>query len=129
MIAIDTNVLLRFVTRDDESQWLRASKFMASLSIETPGFITTVSFVEAYWVLTQRLKVGRKLAAEKLSAVALSDEVRCEDDLAVGFALSFAAKGGDFADALIAATAKRVRCSETVTFDKAAAKALGWRLL
>ena len=50
-------------------------------------------------------------------------------DESVILALDRAATGADFPDALIAVTHELFGTETTVTFDKRAAKRLGWRLL
>ena len=52
MIAVDTNVLVRFLTQDDEAQAKAASDFMACLNASNPGFICREVMVELAWVLT-----------------------------------------------------------------------------
>lgn len=129
MIGIDTNVLVRYLADDDPIQSDRAAQEFAALSGSDPGFVATVVWVEAYWVLTRAYKQPR---AEVLSAFAsLTDveEIRPEDPQAVADAVAAARGGADFADALIASAARRNGCSETITFDAAASKKLGWRLL
>ncbi|WP_210413924.1 hypothetical protein [Protaetiibacter larvae] len=44
-------------------------------------------------------------------------------------ALALAEEGADFADALIAASGELFGVRETVTFDRAAARRLGWTSL
>jgi len=46
MRAIDTNILIRFVTRDDEGQFQTAAKFFSECSEESPGFVTSIVLVE-----------------------------------------------------------------------------------
>ena len=52
MIGLDTNVLVRYIMQDDPKQSPKASALMESLNADNPGFITLVSIVELYWVLT-----------------------------------------------------------------------------
>ena len=52
MIGLDTNVIVRYIMQDDAKQSPKATALMASLDSDHPGFITLVSVVELYWVLT-----------------------------------------------------------------------------
>ncbi|MGA1464036.1 MAG: PIN domain-containing protein, partial [Steroidobacteraceae bacterium] len=52
MIGLDTNVLVRYIMQDDPKQSPKASTLIESLSADHPGFISLVSVVELYWVLT-----------------------------------------------------------------------------
>ncbi|MCL2595717.1 MAG: type II toxin-antitoxin system VapC family toxin [Promicromonosporaceae bacterium] len=130
MIAIDTNVLVRHLVRDDADQAERADAFLRSLTAERPGFITTVVWAEVYWALTQPYRLNRRQVAESLRDMLQSVEIHSEHPSLVAEALAAAiTKGADFADALIGAAARRARCTEVVTFDKQAAKILNWREL
>lgn len=52
MIGLDTNVLVRYIMQDDPKQSAKASKLIESLDGNNQGYITMVSVVELYWVLT-----------------------------------------------------------------------------
>jgi predicted nucleic-acid-binding protein len=49
MIAIDTNVLLRYLLADDAAQYTKA---MALIKNQRPALITDVVLIEAVWTLT-----------------------------------------------------------------------------
>ena len=51
MIAVDTNVLLRFVVRDDVVQFKRASRFFDQRTAEDPAFISLIVLAEFVWAL------------------------------------------------------------------------------
>ena len=130
MIALDTNVLVRFLVGDDEEQAARAAAVLGALTPEAPGFVPTVVWVETFWVLTRTYRVDRRVVAERLAALALADEIRAEDGRAVAEAAAAVLSDDvDFSDALIASAARRAGSHEVVTFDRAASKRLGWRLL
>ena len=52
MIGLDTNVLVRYIMQDDPEQSPKATELIESLTGENPGYITMVSVIELYWVLT-----------------------------------------------------------------------------
>ncbi len=128
MIALDTNVIVRYLTLDDPDQGPRAKAIFDGLTEDEPGFIATVVCAETQWVLTRSYKLTTDDVVERLTALSQSDEIRAEDPAAVTSAASAARQGADFADALIAAAATRAGCNEVVTFDKRASSKLGWRL-
>ncbi len=128
MIGLDTNVIVRYLVRDDPGQTSRATALINGLSQDTPGFIATVAWAEIHWVLTRAYRFDRVTVVESLAALYAVEEVRAEDPAAVTSAISQARFGADFADALIAATARRAGCSEVFTFDKRAATKLGWQI-
>ncbi|MFT4215796.1 MAG: type II toxin-antitoxin system VapC family toxin [Micropruina sp.] len=129
MIALDTNVIVRYLVRDDPDQTSRAEAIIDQLSDETPGFVATIVWAEVYWVLTRGYSLGRTEVVENLAALYIADEIRTENSAAMRSAITHARQGADFADALINATATSAGCTEVVTFDKRAADKLGWRLI
>ncbi|WP_048305570.1 PIN domain-containing protein [Halomonas sp. PR-M31] len=125
MIAINTNVLLRYLLQDDEAQTHRAK---ALIQGETLVLITDIVLVETLWTLK-----GKKYRADKQ---ALIDAIECllqeptlmfEDDETVWQALQdYRQTNADFPDALIArkaaylARSKGEPYSGTYTFDNRA---------
>jgi predicted nucleic-acid-binding protein len=51
MIGIDTNVLVRYIAQDDNTQSPLATKLIEALTSSRPGFVTTVVLVELVWVM------------------------------------------------------------------------------
>lgn len=124
MIAVDTNVLLRYLLRDDEAQADRARRlFRRAGNI----LVTDVVLVEAVWTL-----MGRRYRATKSDLIAaietlLGDpRIRFERDDVIWRALqSYRQLQVDFADALIVHKALNLGTSkepieEIYTFDSAA---------
>jgi predicted nucleic-acid-binding protein len=129
MIALDTNVLVRFATRDDEGQFARESEFMSSLTSANQGFLGTVVLVETWWVLSRAYEYPAAETVRYLTALLDTDELLVQEPDVIRAALRDATTGADFADAVIARTAAAAGCESTVTFDKGAADHVGMRLL
>lgn len=131
MIGLDTNVVVRFLAQDDDVQSSIASRFMAKLTRERPGFISAVVLAEITWVLSRAYKAPRADIASAVEGLLRSAELVIENADAAYRALGAyqASTTAEFADALIAQTASLAGASETVTFDRDAAAALGMRLL
>ena len=52
MIAVDTNILVRYIVADDKDQSARARSFIEDeLTADRPGLVTIVAIVELGWVL------------------------------------------------------------------------------
>jgi len=60
MIALDTNVLVRFLTQDDPGQGRLASTFIGSLTEANPGFVCREVLVELVWVLERSYGFGAR---------------------------------------------------------------------
>lgn len=129
LTGIDTNVLLRYLTRDDETQHAAAEQVMLTLTAQSPGFITQVTLAELYWTLTRGYKYSKKQCLGIIRRLVWSDSLEFDDGEGVVRALHLAEDGADFADALIHETMQQFGATETVTFDRAASERLGWRLL
>ena len=131
MIGLDTNVLVRYLVQDDPAQSAIASKVIDGLSQDDPGFISSVVLAETSWVLAISYKLGREDIADAIEALLRSHDLVFENAEAKYRALSVYRDGRavDFADTLIAETAKLSGARETVTFDRKAARESGMRLL
>lgn len=131
MIGIDTNVVVRFLAQDDDVQSPLATRFIAELSREGPGFISAVVLAEITWVLSRAYKASRDDIAKAVEGLLRSAELVVENADAAYRALGAyqASNSAEFADALIGETAALAGARETVTFDKNAAAETGMRLL
>lgn len=130
MIALDTNVLVRFLVQDDAEQARLASEIIDQLTESTPGFVGREVLVELVWVLERAYRLGRAEIAGALDGLLASTEVVIEGADQVGAALEpYRNDGFGFADLMIAAAARRAGASELVTFDRKAASLPGVRLL
>lgn len=130
MIALDTNVLVRFLTQDDAAQARIANEVMAGLSDAEPGFVSREVLIELVWVLERAYDHGRAEIATALDGLLAATELQIEAADDVGPALELYRNDGfGFADLMIAAAARRAGARELVTFDRKAAQLPGVRLL
>lgn len=66
MIALDTNILVRYLTQDDQVQAARATRLIEEeLSAARPGFILVPVLCEMLWTLRSRYRRG----ADELAAI------------------------------------------------------------
>jgi predicted nucleic-acid-binding protein len=129
MIGLDTNILVRYLTRDDPSQSAAASNLIRSLSSESKGFLSLVVLVETVWVLDSSYGFKKSQLEEVLETLLRSQELTIERaDLAWQALRTFSASRADFSDCLIERCSHAAGCSYTATFDRAASTA-GMRLL
>jgi predicted nucleic-acid-binding protein len=110
--AIDTNVIVRFLTGDDKVQARAARTLIEAGDI----FIATTVLLESEWVLRSGydLAPGRIVAA--LRDLAGLPGVAVEEPARLAQALDWMSKGIDFADALHLAKAQG--CSAFLSFDR-----------
>lgn len=129
MIGIDTNVLVRYLVKDDPKQSPAAAALFGAFSEKSPGYVSTVVLVETYWVLKRAYKVGHNEIIKVLGDLVSSEELIVEQSDITREALRFAAQGHDFADALIVLAGRQRGCEYTATFDNRASALQGMQLL
>jgi predicted nucleic-acid-binding protein len=130
MKGIDTNILVRYLVRDDPAQFRAASRFIESdCSEEEPGFVNHVVLAELVWVLERGYKYARPAILTALGALLLTGQLSIEHPEDARAALIEYRNGADFADSLIAAVNLRVGCEYTATLDRKAARRKGFRLV
>jgi len=96
MIAVDTNIAVRFLTADDPSQ-ARKSR---TLFREHEVWLSRTVILELEWVLRGAYKLDRTTINKGLASLIHMDGVVVEDHAVVAEALNQHASGWDFADAL-----------------------------
>lgn len=130
MTGIDTNVLLRFLLGDDPVQTPLARAMLQSLTAENPGWVGVASVLETVWVLSSAKKMDRRAVARAIGGLLDLDVLVVERAETVASAIRLFGSGqADFADCLIACSAKAAGCSRTLTFDRRAARDAGMELI
>ena len=128
MIAIDTNVLVRYIVGDDPTQSALAARFIETeLTPETPGFVTLVAVVELSWVLRGLYGASAETVTTILRTLLASPQIAVENPDAVERAIT--ALRVDLADALIHEVGRSAGCEKTITFDRKFARTPGVELL
>ena len=130
MIALDTNVLVRYLVGDDTGQAEAARAFLMELTAEQPGFVCREVVLELSWVLGGAYRFSRDRIAAILEELATTEELRMEaaDDV-VRAADGYRRGGAEFSDRMIAAAANRSGADALYTFDRQAARLDGAVLL
>ena len=116
MLAVDTNVIVRYLTRDDPEQFARASALIRNEDV----FVCTTVLLETEWVLRRVYGYRPAGLLEALLAVAGLPRVTLEDPALAAQALEWMSGGMDFADALH--LAKASECEAFVSFDRPLAR-------
>ncbi len=130
MIGLDTNILVRYIMQDDAKQSPKASALIESLNADSPGFITLVSIVELYWVLTSSYGLTGQQVKQVLEVLLRTKQIIVDRADQVLRALRVFDDGkADFADCLIERTAAAAGCGQTMTFDVGATKHTGMTLI
>ncbi|OWV87034.1 nucleic-acid-binding protein [Rhizobium sp. R635] len=131
MIGLDTNILLRFLLKDDAAKTEKVTALFGSLSDTTPGYISCITLMECAWFLRQRIKLKREQIMEAISDLLDSADLILEDERVIEETLGIMARtNAEFADVFIALRNRDAGCMATKTFDAQAAKTIpGMELL
>lgn len=112
MIAVDTNVVVRFLTRDDPAQAVRARALLEAGSV----FVSRTVVLETAWVLGSTHRYDRAAIVGGLRKLLGLPGVEVEDAAAVRRALAWCEEGLDIADALHLASSGDA--NRFATFDR-----------
>jgi predicted nucleic-acid-binding protein len=128
VIGIDTNILVRIITRDDEKQSQIALDYVSNNS--TPFVINHIVICELVWVLESAYKYDKKQIIKALECILKVKQFLILEKNSVRSALKLYAETSiDFSDALIGYVNKEEGCEFTITFDKATSKTSIYKLL
>ena len=114
MIAVDTNILVRYAVKDDHKQARTATGFL----MDNSCFILKTVVLELAWVLSSQAgyNLTRSVVVERLRHVCGLPTITVEDASAVAQAIIWYEQSMDFADALHLASSSS--CSGFVTMDR-----------
>ena len=112
MRAVDTNVLVRALVRDDAAQSAKAEEVLARDEV----FVPVTVMLELEWVLRSRYGFTAEKVAQALALLCAMPRVSVGEADAVRQAAARVAKGCDFADALHHALSQG--CEDFLSFDE-----------
>ncbi len=115
-VAVDTNVLIRAVVRDDPAQGIIAAKILTDAKLIAVALPCLCEFV---WVLRRVYGFQPSDAATAIRALLAAANVEANRP-AVEAGLSVLEAGGDFADGVIAYEGNWLGGETFVSFDKKA---------
>ena len=123
MIALDTNVLVRYLVDDDAEQAKAARALLEGLTSERPGFVCREVAIEVVWVLERAYRFRPAQIADVLVELIATDSIVVEaaDDVARA-AFSYRQGGVGFSDLMILSAAERVGAAPLHTFDRRLAR-------
>ncbi len=124
MKGVDTNFLVRFLTRDDDQQAKVVLTVVRNAeSTKERLFVPLIVVLELIWVLESAYRIPRSDIAEAIGDLLLLPVFQFEQAKVVREALVTAASNSyDLSDLLIAHCAQEYGCTTVLTFDKKAGK-------
>src|SRR5262245_8376160 len=120
MIGLDTNVLVRYLTHDDPSQYAKAAAFIDTATDQgEPFLVNTAVLCELVWVLGTAYGYSRAEIARALEQMFATAQFEIERlDEARQALRDFRTTKADFSDALISRINRSLGANHTVTFDR-----------
>ncbi len=112
MNAVDTNIVVRYLTGDDPDQSARAREIINGGQV----FVPTTVILEVEWVLRHSYGYTPARVIESLEAFCGLPTVTLNDEQVISAALDLAAQKADLADALHFFECSH--CDAFVTFDR-----------
>ena len=131
MASLDTNVLIRFLVQDEPVQAAAAKRLIRKcVSQGQRLFVPLTVSLELEWVLRSNYGFAKPEVIHTLSQLLSCRELSFESEGALELALAhYGQSAADYADCLHVALAGQAGQQPLWTFDKAASKVDGARLL
>jgi predicted nucleic-acid-binding protein len=128
VIALDTNVLVRFLVEDDPGESARARKLIEEgLGRESPFFVADVVLCEVVWVLRSNYRLPKADTLEILEKLLHATQLTFSSSDRIARSLrAFRSGRGDFADYLIREEGRDLGCETMATFDRDLLKETGF---
>jgi predicted nucleic-acid-binding protein len=119
--GLDTNVLVRYLTRDDASQFARVAALLEGPADRGERFVIgTAVLCELVWVLESVYEYTREEIADALARILATAQFEVERPDDARQALDdFRASKADFSDALVGRVHRSLGAAHTLTFDRA----------
>jgi predicted nucleic-acid-binding protein len=124
MKALDTNVLVRFLVKDDEPQAKKVyTLFKQAEADKNYFYVPLLVVLETIWVLDSVYEIPRKAILDSVNESLLMPILKFEAQPTIKRFIFLARENKiDLSDVLIACTAKISGCEKILTFDKKASK-------
>ncbi len=114
MMALDTNVIVRLLVRDEPGQLAAAEGVLREGQM---FFVPDLVVAEAVWVLRRAYGWEPARVLEALRGLLSLSDVELEDEDSVAAATEAYAEGGDWSDHLIRQKARNRGCQGIYSFD------------
>jgi predicted nucleic-acid-binding protein len=124
MLGIDTNVLIRYLTRDNQPLYENARRLIdREVAKGKPVLVSLLVLLQTEWVLRSRYEMAKAEIIAAFSALLDTADLAFEDEPSLETAIyTWKESAVDFADCLIDARNRRLGCRATATFDSKALK-------
>ena len=112
MISVDTNIIVRFLTHDDERQYKKAFSIFNAQEV----FIADSVILETEWVLRYAYEFSVKSIGNAFIGLFGLKNIHLSNPVLISEAIKWHMEGIDFSDAIHLAHCQH--CEKLYTFDK-----------
>ena len=120
MIALDTNVVVRYLAQDDEVQFRAVLRLLTRK--EECYFVADLVLAETDWVLRNLYDWPHEQVAEAFARLTIIQNLVFEDESRLRASLQAVRKGADLADELLVRASRARGCQHFASFDKGVLK-------
>jgi len=129
MIGLDTNVLIRWITRDHPKTYRKVEQFLKDHQSEG-FFLSVVVVLEVWWVLKKVYQYPEGRIIDVLINLCQAGDLHIEKHAEIQKSLEeYQSSSADFEDILISNVHLGEGCDYTVTLDKKAGRHKGMNLI
>jgi len=121
MKGLDTNILVRYLVRDDQKQAQKASSLINNVSSSGDFcYINAIVLCELVWVLESAYSYSKNEIADVLYKILMTRQFEIDrKDLVIQALREYREGKGDLADYVIGRSNRASGCDATATFDRA----------
>ena len=123
MIALDTNVLVRYLAQDDDAQLQSVPKLLSKK--KATFYLLDLVLVECAWVLQSLYDWSPAEVADAYARLTSIHNLVFEDEARLRASLKALRGGADLADEMIARKCRDEDCQQLATFDAGLVKRHG----
>jgi predicted nucleic-acid-binding protein len=116
MIALDTNVLVRYLTQDDKAQFQKVLRLLSTA--QATFFICDLVLAETDWVLRSLYDWTNEEVADAYTKLTTIHNLTFENETRLRSSLKALREGADLADELILRSCRDAGAQTFATFDK-----------
>jgi len=131
MKGLDTNILVRFLVKDDRKQAEKASLYIRKAAAGGEScFINSIVLCELVWVLESAYQYDRRDIADVLERILATKQFEIErKDITRQAVHDYREGRGDLADYMIGRINQAQGCDVTASFDRALKNATSFLIL
>ena len=120
MIALDTNVLVRYLVEDNDAQSKAAKRLINRVvAADDLLFVADIVLVETVWVLSRSYGFSKSEIVKAMCLLLSARNLKWESSDRISRVLDAFEKGrGGFADYLVRQMGRENGCQEVATFDR-----------